>query len=284
VNELKECLQNKTIDEILNAQAAAEDHINLFSPLGMFMPWSPVVDNMIILEQPLVAFYGGHFKPVPLMIGTVLDEGTMFVDEIFPDGLPAYEYEAILVDVLRRDDKFEEATLLYPPVLDSKNLTGQRLSNLSTDYLFVCASRNLTRSIINNLNPDQAQQVFLYRFEHVPSFYEAWGPNYTFCYFSVCHGAELPFVFHSAGMVIPPYNYTAEEQVLTQQMSNYWGNFAHTGSPNSGPSTVSMNWPVYQNGRLNAWENIVFNTPSTIQKNADNVHCNFWDSVGYLIP
>jgi prepilin-type processing-associated H-X9-DG protein len=51
----------------------------------------------------------------------------------------------------------------------------------------------------------------LYQFNHVPSF-DAWG-NYTFCDGHVCHGIELPFVFHAAA---PYYKFTPAEDDLSQ--------------------------------------------------------------------
>lgn len=40
-----------------------------------------------------------------------------------------------------------------------------------------------------------SKDTYLYRFKHVESF-DCWGPDYSFCVGSCCHGSELPFVFN----------------------------------------------------------------------------------------
>lgn len=49
------------------------------------------------------------------------------------------------------------------------------------------------------------------------------------------HGVELPFVFHTAAL--GGFNFTKDEQLLSDNMVRYWTTFAHHGDPN-GPAAV----------------------------------------------
>ena len=53
-----------------------------------------------------------------------------------------------------------------------------------------------------------------------------------FCWDAVCHGSELPFVFHSDKP--SGWNFTDAEGKIATQMNIYWTNFATSGSPNQG--------------------------------------------------
>jgi len=44
------------------------------------------------------------------------------------------------------------------------------------------------------------------------------------------HGSEVPYVFGT----LPAGRYTAIDQRISQEMQEYWTNFAKTGSPNVG--------------------------------------------------
>jgi carboxylesterase type B len=279
LSKLQSCIQTKNLVEILTAQHTSQGAISAINPLFIFMPWQPTVDGTVVEDNILAAVYKGNFKKVPAMWGTVENEGIMFVIEIWPNGLPAIEYEVIIADIFRQNDAFKQVLEIYPPSHGPGNGTLTQMALLATEYLFICPDLNMTQSMIRDqtLPPN----YYFYRYDHVMSFYEAWGPNYTFCYDAVCHGAELPFVFHSANKVIPPFNYTANELILTEQMSYYWGNFANTGNPNEGPTSVMTQWPMYEDTTM---ENIILGIPIMTETQEYNNICNFWDTVGYQLP
>jgi carboxylesterase type B len=145
-------------------------------------------------------------------------------------------------------------------------------------FLFFLA-RNVAASISKFGN------VFEYNFNHSLSF-DAWGPgglrrlpgfilclDFQFCDPYACHGAELPFVFHT-----PLANFDPEEKQLSIDMVTYWANFARNGDPSQGMS-VTVPWPSYN---PNSNSNIEFSTPSTqVQVGYRNTFCNFWDNLGY---
>ena len=54
------------------------------------------------------------------------------------------------------------------------------------------------------------------------------------------HGEELAFLFHTAPL--GGYNYTAEEEQLSDHMITYWTNLAKYGDPNG---AGDLTWPQY---------------------------------------
>jgi acetylcholinesterase/cholinesterase len=278
LKNLQTCIVTKSIPEILAAQVSSENVITPLNPLFIFMPWQPTVDGTVVENSVLTAVYNGIYKKVPAIWGTVEQEGLMFVVQVWPDGIPNAEYEVIIRDIFGSNAK--GVLQNYPPVIGAGNGTLTQMSHLATQYLFICPTINMSQTMIQALGANT--DFYLYRYDHVMSFYEAWGPNYTFCYDAVCHGAELPFVFHSADKIVPPFNYTAEELILTAQMSNYWGNFANTGNPNTGPNPVGVQWPQYNSA--GGFQNIILETPQISTESLEyNSICQFWNTVGYEI-
>jgi len=90
----------------------------------------------------------------------------------------------------------------------------------------------------------------------------------------VCHGIELPFVFHN---IAPFYNYTKQEDILSQDMITYWSNFAKSGNPNN-PITPKLVWPSYT---ISSRPNLKLDYPLSIVSGYQQKYCNFWDSIGY---
>jgi len=280
--EQRECLRNLSIDDILNAQQKSQNFFNPLAALSIFMPWGPVVDGEVVPLQVIDAISQGKFKVVPSIVGTVLNEGSIFVSQALKSPMPPEEYRLAMMDMFRENGDWKQVLQNYP----SDNSTDDRtlVATLMTDYLFVCANRNLSRyiSYYQSQTP-YADMIWHYSFDHILSFWQSWGANYTICKDVVCHGSELPFVFHSASKGVPPYIYafTPEEEQLSQLMSHFWGNFANSGDPNEGPSSPSLSWPYY-----NATESIymAFNTPSYLKANQLSSKCDFWDTIGYLLP
>jgi len=239
-------------------------------PIELFYPFTPVVDGVDIVQNPLDAFMDGNYnRDVPIVTGTVLNESLMFVKEAFPSGISPLELKAVLGALFPGD--VDAILKMYPIPPGTKDATGV-LSVLGTDYLFTCPQRAMARAVAN-----YSQDVWLYFYNHTISFYQAWGPNFTECWLPpiVCHASELPIVFRSAAD--GNFTFTPEELVLSEELGTLWTNMAKTGNPNL-PVTPTMNWPMYDASTSMDYQ---FNIPSFIESFIFNEQCNFWDGIGY---
>nr|KAG5711537.1 hypothetical protein BaRGS_025964 [Batillaria attramentaria] len=150
---------------------------------------------------------------------------------------------------------------------------------MSTDLVFVCPTRNATR----NIRSHGVKDVWLYVWDHAFSF-PGWG-HVTYCEGRVCHGSELVYLFHTewAG----GFKFTADEEVLSSQIMDFWANFAKRGNPNSFGATrqkssavEALNWPAYSSE--SSWSNYRFKAPtSEIEVKYHGYNCDFWDTIGY---
>ena len=204
------CMKTKSVEEILEAQNNAPS-LNLDNLFINFLPFSPLVEQGgSIEEQPFTALGGGRMMQVPLISGTVKDEGQLFVFELFTKPLSKAAYEAVILGVFGRQS-YKQIMSLYPyDMVEGADDGRATLNILGTDLLFYCPMRNATRGYQAALG-NAAVPTYVYRFDHVMSF-DCWGPDYQFCVGYVCHGSELPFEFNvfTDGVSVA-YDPTAEE-------------------------------------------------------------------------
>ena len=272
------CMRTKSMDEILEAQDKAPT-LNLDNLFINFLPWSPLIEaDGEIPEQPLTALQNGDIQQVPMMGGSMRDEGQLFVYELFTKPLSEKAYKAIIAGVFGVDS-YPEIMRKYPfDVVENSTDGRQALNVLATDLLFYCPLRNVTVSYQKALGV-AALPTYIYRFTHVISF-DCWGPDYEFCVGWVCHGSELPFVFHvfDDGVSLY-YEPTADELQLSEDLANYWTNFVTNGDPNKGLVTPAK-FPLY----LGAEDTILeMNEPGTFtESHYRDSYCDMWDRMGYF--
>jgi acetylcholinesterase/cholinesterase len=267
-----ECLRGLSIDTILRAEADAEKTIPV-DTIQLFYPFTPLIDGKDVVQNPMNAFLSGDFNPaIPVVLGSVANETVLFIYPEFPKPVGVDEFKTIILTLFPFVDYNQ--ILAHYPIPAGTNDTRPLLSQVGTDYLFTCPTRKIARTI-----DSAGGNAWLYFYNHVLSFKEAWGPNYTFCWNAVCHASELPFVFHSAQDA--GYQYTPPELLLTNQMVTYWANFARSSDPNNPQtSTGSITWPPYH---LANSQNIELAIPLSVQSFWKNSTCDFWDTVGYDI-
>jgi len=264
-----DCLKKLPIEVIVEAELQAEKFIPVYDPVELFYPFTPIVDGVDIVQNPLDAFLeGNYYKNITIITGTVVNESLMFVWQAFPDGLSMIEYEGVLTALFPGN---EQAILEQYPVPPHVSDVRPYMSIMGTDYLFTCPQRAMAMAVAND-NVD----LWLYMYNHTISFYQAWGPNYTECWTGVvCHASELPLVFQSA--TDGGFTFTPDEVILSQQIGYFWTNLAKTGNPNM-PVSQDIDWPQYSSSSA---MNLQFNTPSFTESFIFKDKCDFWDSIGY---
>jgi len=263
------CLKNLPIEAILEAEKKTEKFIPIYDPLELFYPFTPIVDGIDIVQNPLNAFMdGNYYKNITIITGTVTNESLLFVWEAFPVGLGIAEYEVVLEALFPGN---EQAILEQYPVPPNTTDVRPYFSIMGTDYLFTCPQRAMAMAVAND-NVD----LWLYMYNHTISFYEAWGPNFTECWTGVvCHASELPLVFQSA--TDGGFAFTPDEVILADQIGYFWSNLAKSGNPNI-PIAQDIHWPQYNSSDA---VNLQFNTPSFTESFIFKENCDFWDKIGY---
>lgn len=274
------CMKTKTVDEILDAQ----NHAIKLNPKTLFinfLPFAPMVEvGGELPEQPFDAMAAGHLSEVPMMAGSMYNEGLLFVYELFTAPMTKMAYAATVDAVFGVHAKTIKD--LYP--FDTNGNTDGRdtFDVLATDLLFYCPLRNMTRGY---LAAGKKIPTYNYRFKHILSF-DAWGPSYEFCVGVVCHGSELPFVFNvfTDGVSLY-YTPTADEVTLTTDLGSAWTNFIATANPNyvagtKGTYPIPQTYPLYTTA---SDELVVLDEPGSFNDaNIRDSFCDMWDSIGYF--
>ncbi|XP_060556303.1 crystal protein-like [Ruditapes philippinarum] len=259
------CLRSKTSDELAQAQLEARAKPTSLKVLDFFEPLGPFVDGDVVPYEPVYAIQNNKLRKVPVMIGTMTEEARIFVYEAWGKPVPPLEYIGVLAATY--PSHVEQMLNMYP--FEGATDTRDNITKLGTDFIFTCASRNMSRHFYKN-----GQNVFRFEFNQSFSF-NGWG-NFSYCEGHVCHGEEIVYVFHSADQ--SGFNFNHEEEILSDQMIGYWTNFAYTSDPNKGPHSVSLQWPLYDS----ASKIIKFKAPSnTVIDNYLEKYCDFWDTIGY---
>ncbi|XP_052803873.1 cAMP-regulated D2 protein-like [Mya arenaria] len=259
------CLRSKSTDELAEAQHDSRTKPTSLKVLDFFEPLGPFVDGDVVPFEIITAIYGNKLRQVPTMIGTLSEEARIFVYEAWGKPLTLPEYIAVLFATY--PSHLGEMLQQYPPSADGDN--RDILTSLGTDFIFTCATRNMSRNFLKH-----GQTVHRYVFNHAFSF-PGWG-KFSYCEGHVCHGEEIAYVFHSADR--SGFDFSADEERLSDELIAYWTNFAYTSDPNSGPHKINISWPTYDSNSTM----LQFQTPksASIQNYLKN-KCDFWDSIGY---
>src|SRR5262249_51888789 len=211
----------------------------------------PCVDGLDLPDFPQKLVDAGSVPPVPIILGTNQNEGTLFVGPNLPD---ASAYAALM------DAYFPgqgAAIVSRYPGRAFGSLTSAAAEALG-DAQFVCPTRRVARAFAK-----RGANAFLYRFAHVPTSGPVQGKG-------VYHTAEVPFVFGnpSLGVVLD-----ASEQRLSKAMQGYWAALAMAGSPGT---EDMVSWPMYD---LASEADLVLDLQLSTETSLKKEACDFWDTI-----
>lgn len=269
-NDTLTCLRAKTADEIKVTSKASESFkVNPMKFFQQFEPWGPVVD-----VQPIELFENGQYHhDKPIMMGSVAEEGRIFVFGLIKDPVPNFLYVIFLSLIV--PEHSDEIVKHYPA---DPNTEDQRqvVSQLASDYVFTCPTYHAAKIMELQENEDR---VYHYILDQAFSTQDAWGDHIE-CYGHVCHGGDLPYIFGTA--TLAGYSYTEEERALLDSEMKYIANFLHTGNPNEGRfGGLSPHWPSV--GEEASWSTLFLSGDkgiSVLQNQKEDI-CTFWDDIGY---
>jgi para-nitrobenzyl esterase len=218
---------------------------------------------VLIPDQPLTLFEQGNFYRVPIIIGNVRNESNVFgyllQSALNINKLSAFEYESL---VLLFFQKHASAILhAYPAMSDSFSA----LFRLTSDYIFLCPSR-LLAVYAARVVPVRWYQYLLSTIDDPITPYE----HLCFVNQTVCHAAEVSYVFHSVDNY-PGFRFSQSESEFSLSLLRVWASFANA-------SLSEQFWPLFDNTTLLSMQ---FDLQSSIASGYHASNCDLWDKIGY---
>ena len=182
----------------------------------------PNVDGWVFPDEIHAIFEEGRQNPVPVIVGSNADEGSMYAGPNAPATVEDFRLSA-----QERYGDFADAFLEAYPVADDSDVKDAFVAAVG-DAIFTWEMRMWAR-----MTSTVDAGSWLYHFTRVPPITqsETLGSH---------HGAEIVYVignFHLASFAPQP-----EDERLAEAMSGYWVNFATTGDPNG---AGLPEWPAY---------------------------------------
>ena len=184
----------------------------------------PIVDGVVLLDDPAALFARGAFHHVPMIVGTNADEGVVFAPRTVATREQA---DAWLGDQFGPP---AAASLGALYALDSGVPVPTALAKLTGDALVGMGARAISRAAAR-YNPN----VFRYEFTRI-------SPLANRMKLTAFHGAELPYMFGTLpdtvlasvipGFSVRPGDFDETDERLSRAMSAAVVQFVRTGTPN----------------------------------------------------
>lgn len=255
------CLRSKTREQLLRALPTGSEQL---AETGR-SHWSPVVDGLVIPDQPRTLFDIGAFSRVPMIIGSNRDEGWTWVTRSFPGEMTQEQYEAALATEFGLD---APAILQAYPAAEYGSPKGA-LAQAVTDAEYACGAARLARQVETTNTP-----VYVYQFERAP---DGVVPG------RAVHGLDVHFLFGTTvtAPILPPpstYPLSAGDLELFRSMAGYWRRFADAGDPNA--DDIPVHWQPFNrpaaDGR-GADRYLILDTTIRGEKRLREAQCAFWE-------
>jgi len=271
--KIKDCIYSANISEIVKRQYLALDPRLSLTRTEYYLPWVPLIDGEIIPGQPLNLILEGKFNRVPTIIGTTKNETTAWTFGDIIKRIPVDELDYELFIKFEFQDNAPTILAMYPPPPFSIHQSERArlvLSELLTDFLFLCPMSLATRGLANGTqgNPSINQYFLL----HSP-LTDAANENDPACnmFQGTCHSADLPYVFNSMVIILNTDEYTIAEKELAWSTLNYWASFA--------AGKLSDFWPQFS---FENQEALILDTPIVVLANYRKNYCEMWYSLPYF--
>jgi len=215
-------LQQMEWSKLYAAGQAAIAKVNASLPPGAFFPpgsvrragWAPTMDGHVVPMRPFYDAAPELSKDIPLMIGSVSEEGYSYHSD--PSEM---EWRATLAKTYGADkaDKLVEAMKVANP--------GKSIRTLSYGVAGLAQRNNVTRMVRLKQDIGGApvyQYWFTWQSPQLDGVAGAW------------HTSELAFCFDNTKRCEQGTANTPEAQALAKTMAIAWANFAATGNPGIG--------------------------------------------------
>jgi len=219
------CLQAAPVSAVLAAEL----------PLGWVVVVGPSVPTLP--ETPQQAFSDDNFNRVPVIQGTNLNEGRLFVP-LFNGVVTSGTYASVVAGLFAAYTNPPLATIeSHYPIANyltdgAAAAPGEAVAAIVTDSLFACTARTADQLL------SQYVPVWAYEFKDTNA-PELFNMPTVFPY-GAAHASELQFIFDPNGFFpnlyyqVPtdPFPLSPDERRLSREMVRYWTNFVATLDPN----------------------------------------------------
>ena len=247
-NEMILCAQNFAAKDLYDKSTEFKHNISSFI-FGPDPPFSPVVDNFFIEDEPTVLLQTGRFKKCSIITGTNLNEGNAFLLAAFPKEYntptaPNFDYPTF-TQILSTYFHF------YPkyPILSSEFIRQSllyRYTNWTNPFNYDSILRNLDGAVgdFNYACPCTALcdyyalnglKVYRYFNTHQNPL------SFVYKWMGVVHGDELAFVY---GEPLHSNKFKPNEVTFSKKLLVFWSNFIKYDNPN-GNGGLDEIWPEY---------------------------------------
>lgn len=210
-------LRARSAEEIV---AAADCKTSVFDYEALF--FAPVFDDWVLPKDPLKAYTGGQQHDVPIIVGSTLNEGNLYLAD--ETELSVEKYKSFLK--LRFGDDSGEAFEMFP-ARESKDVAS------AIDRFLTVAANAQPARLVAEAMEHKKSRAYLFQFTRLPGTVMARK-------LGVHHGVEIAYVF---GNLNRSDGYDDIDVTLSKIMMDYWVNFARTGNPNG---HGLADWPAYE--------------------------------------
>ncbi|XP_023243542.1 cholinesterase 1-like [Centruroides sculpturatus] len=256
------CMREKSADDISFIEKA------ITKSKQTLLCFLPQVQIPYLPKDPVKSFDTGEFHRVDVMLGNVIDEGSLFLaaykEEFLTSDDPAInkiQSKEFLSNILNFND-----TLLQPVLKnylenvsnDDHQAILKQTHKVIGDWIFKCPTNFLAEKLAgHNI------KVYHYTFNHsrTKNGHRKWT--------GVPHFEEVPFIF---GVPLQKTKlYTPEENEFSRNLIKLWTSFAKTGNPTD---LMSDEWLPFTSDTRNSIELKPGNIKGTKLLEDDN--CKFW--------
>jgi para-nitrobenzyl esterase len=217
-------------------------------------------------DQPRPLFDSGAIARVPLMIGTNRDEGWLFVDRSFPNGLTADQYDDVLETEFGADAALVRSAYGAPDGATAEAALVRKdiLASIVGDAEYVCETLRIARSVERT-----GTAVFEYSFQYEID---------PVAQDRAIHGLEVNLLFGNSFGAPANYTLSDADREFSGAMAGYWARFAAQGTPNTDDETVA-HWPAFKHpagqGR-GSDKHLVLGVPIQEGLRLREPACDFW--------
>jgi len=216
-------LRAKSMDELLQISMISVAATVTVDPDQGGQTYRPIVDGVVLPDDPAALFARGALHHVPMIVGTNADEGVFFA----PRTVATREQADAWLRTQFGADAATTLTALYG--LDRGTPVPTGLAELTGDALIGMGARAILRAA-THYNPN----VYEYEFSRV-------SPLAKRTMLNAFHGAELGYMFGTIpesalsafpGFSVLPGDYDQTDERLSRAMSGAIVQFARTADPN----------------------------------------------------